>query len=105
MWTTPAQEAPPLKITQVKNSSGAVLLADSAAWSSFTSEIIGNNYLRAPEDPYYYYGPNVHFRHSGFANTAFCDGHVEARNEMYNISVDDPSLGDLSENDALYDLE
>ena len=64
-----------------------------------------NSYLRAPNDPDYYYGPNVHFRHSGFANVVFCDGHAEGTEKKYNESSDDPSLGDLSADDSLYDLE
>ncbi len=97
------QTDPPIKTTQVRNPSGTVLLADSAIWAG-SSGAIGNNYLRAPGDPNYYYGPNVHFRHSTFANAAFCDGHVEARSEMYNVTTPDSSLGDLSEDDSLYDL-
>jgi hypothetical protein len=36
---------------------------------------------------------------------SFCDGHVEATMKKYNESVDNSSLGDLSEDDSLYDLE
>ena len=99
-----SQADAPVKVTQVRNSSGTILLTDSALWSTFTNETIANNYLRAPLDVYYY-GPNVHFRHSGFANVNFCDGHVEARGEKHNVSINDSTLGDLSEDDSLYDLE
>ena len=92
------------KINHILNTSQTVLVCDSAIWSTFTNETIGNNYLRAPGD-LSYFGPNVHFRHSGFANVNFCDGHVEARGEKYNISVNDSTLGDLSVDDSLYDLE
>ena len=92
----------PVKMTRVKNSSRTVLLADSAIWAGST---IGNNYLRAPGNPYYF-GPNVHFRHNGFANVAFCDGHVEAIGEKCNVSANDSSLGDLCPGDStLYDLK
>ena len=100
------QSDSPIKSNKIINSSGTVLLADSAIWA--TTETIGNNYLRSPLDPYritWSLGPLVHFRHSGFANAVFCDGHVEARGKKYNESADDPSLGDLSEDDSLYDLE
>ncbi len=99
------QAVPPIKPNQIINPTGTILLADSAIWSSFSSEIIANSYLRAPGDISYYYGPNVHFRHSGFANADFCDGHVESTEKKYNISVNDSSLGDLSVDDNLYDLE
>lgn len=95
----------PIKSNRIMNSSGTALLADSALWSSFTSEMIANGYLRAPGDPIYYYGPNIHFRHNGFANVVFCDGHVEAIGKKYNVSSNDSSLGDLSLDDSLYDLE
>jgi prepilin-type N-terminal cleavage/methylation domain-containing protein/prepilin-type processing-associated H-X9-DG protein len=94
------------KITNILKTSKTVLVCDSAYFNITTSSIDGNNYLRAPGDPsYLFVGPNVHFRHNGFANAVFCDGHVEARSKMYNLSSDDPSLGDLSEDDSLYDLE
>lgn len=100
VWT--GQADIPSKISRVKKPSETILLTDSAIWSSFTNEVIGNNYLRAPGTTYYY-GPNVHFRHNGFANVAFCDGHVEAIREKHNISSHDSSIADL--NPALYDLQ
>ncbi|MDD3725933.1 MAG: DUF1559 domain-containing protein [Candidatus Ratteibacteria bacterium] len=102
IWT--GQADPPTKLSRIKNPSETVLLVDSAIWSTFTNEIIGNNYLRAPEDPYYF-GPNVHFRHNGFANVAFVDGSVRAINTKYNVSSNDASLADLSGDDEMYDLE
>ena len=92
------------KVTQVRDATRTVIIADSALWSTFTNETIANNYLRAPGDPSYF-GPNVHFRHNGFANVVFCDGHVEATGKKYNVSSNDSSLGDLSVDDSLYDLE
>lgn len=102
VWTFQADT--PVKNSKIKRPSETVLLADSALWSSFTNETIANNYLRAPTDTYYY-GPNVHFRHNGLANVAFCDGHVEAIGTKFNVSSNDSSLADLSEDDSLYDLE
>jgi prepilin-type N-terminal cleavage/methylation domain-containing protein/prepilin-type processing-associated H-X9-DG protein len=104
VWVGEAR--PPAKLSRIKKPSETILLCDSASWSSFTNEIIGNNYLRAPNDPYYsWIGPNVHFRHNGIANVAFCDGHVEGLKTKYNVSNKDSSLGDLSKDDSLYDLE
>jgi len=96
------QADPPTKISRIKNPSATILLADSAIWSSFTNEVIGNNYLIAPSDPYYN-GPTVHFRHNGFANVAFCDGHVEALKDKYNVCSHNSSIADL--NPSLYDLQ
>lgn len=100
VWT--GQRDIPAKISRIKKPSETILLSDSAIWSTYTNEVIGNNYLRAQSDPYYF-GPNVHFRHNGFANVAFCDGHVEADKNKYNISSYDSSLADLKPD--LYDLE
>jgi prepilin-type N-terminal cleavage/methylation domain-containing protein/prepilin-type processing-associated H-X9-DG protein len=94
----------PVKISAIRKPSQTVLLADSAIWSSFTNELISNNYLKAPGCAYYY-GPNVHFRHNGFANVAFCDGHVKSSKEKYNTTTPEPELGDLSEDDSLYNLD
>jgi len=93
------------KFVHILNTPQTILVCDSALWSTFSSETIGNNYLRAPGD-LSYFGPNIHFRHSGFANVAFCDGHVEATNKKCNVSANDDSLGDLCPGDStLYDLE
>lgn len=93
------------KINRVLKPSETVLVCDSAYFNTVAGIVDGNNFLRSPNDPNNYVGPNVHFRHSGFANVNFCDGHVEAIGKKYNVSVNDPSLGDLSSDDSLYDLE
>ncbi|MCX5641874.1 MAG: DUF1559 domain-containing protein, partial [Candidatus Omnitrophica bacterium] len=103
VWDGQAQ--PPVLLTRIRNASGTILLADSAIWTPFTNELIANNVLRAPGDTSYYYGPNVYFRHNGFANAAFCDGHVESIRTKYNESSYDSKLGDLSADDSMYDLE
>jgi len=102
---SPSEGRLPARLGRIKRPSETVLLADSGIWSlPPLHEVIGNNYLRAPHDAYYY-GPNVHFRHNGFANVAFADGSVRAIGKKYNVSSNDSSLGDLSEDDTLYDLE
>ncbi len=102
VWVGQADD--PAKISRIQNPSQTVLLADSAIWSLWTSETIANNFLRAPGDVYYY-GPTVHFRHNGRANVLFCDGHVESIGTKYNTSANDATLGDLSPDASLYDLE
>ncbi|HOJ39391.1 MAG TPA: DUF1559 domain-containing protein [bacterium] len=98
------QQDPPVKISRIVKPSKTVLLADSAIWSSWTNEVIVNSYLRAPGDPSYF-GPNVHFRHNGIANVAYCDGHVEAVRAKYNVSSNDATLADLSSDASAYDLQ
>jgi prepilin-type N-terminal cleavage/methylation domain-containing protein/prepilin-type processing-associated H-X9-DG protein len=96
----------PIGVGEIRNAPGTVLLADSAIWSTFPPpQTIANNYLRAPGDTDHPYGPNVHFRHSRSANAVFCDGHVETMRKIYNPNINDPSLGDLSSDDSLYDLK
>jgi prepilin-type N-terminal cleavage/methylation domain-containing protein/prepilin-type processing-associated H-X9-DG protein len=92
---------PAASLGDVQSPTETVLLADSACW---VSGLAGNNYLRAPNDPYNWVGPNVHFRHNGAANVAYCDGHAKAATKKENVSTNDPSLGDLSADDSLYDL-
>lgn len=95
------------KIDRIRKPSETVLLVDGAIWNIFVTpnQTTGTNYLRAPSDPMHAYGPNVHFRHNGFANVAFCDGHVESIGMKYNVSSYDSNLGDLSIDDSMYDLE
>ncbi|MCM8769151.1 MAG: DUF1559 domain-containing protein [Candidatus Omnitrophica bacterium] len=98
------QQDSPTKVSRIVNPSKTVLLADSAIWSSWTNEVIVNSYLRAPGDPYYF-GPNVHFRHNGLANVAYCDGHVAGVKTKYNVTASDTTLGDLSADASAYDLQ
>ncbi|HRS05602.1 MAG TPA: prepilin-type N-terminal cleavage/methylation domain-containing protein [Candidatus Ratteibacteria bacterium] len=102
VWT--GQTDAPAKISRIQDPSQTVLIADSAIWSTYTSETIANNFLRAPGD-IYYYGPNVHFRHNGIANVLFCDGHVQSIGTKYNTDNNDKTLGDLSKDASLYDLQ
>ncbi len=94
----------------VQQPSDTVLLCDSAYYNTDASYpptgVGGNNYLRSPGDPgYAMCGPNVHFRHNGTANVAYCDGHAKAANRKYNVSGSDASLADLSADDTAYDLQ
>jgi prepilin-type N-terminal cleavage/methylation domain-containing protein/prepilin-type processing-associated H-X9-DG protein len=101
---------PSASLAQVQMPAETVLLADSAVWNAWTTppSMTGNNYLRAPGDPFriaWGIGPNVHFLHNATANVAFCDGHVKALPTRYNVSANDATLGDLSVDDSLYDLQ
>jgi len=95
------------RIVRIKDPSNTVLLADSAYWNSTSGTIDTNSYLRAPSDPVYSawgVGPNIHFRHNGFANVAYLDGHVETVKNRFPADHH-PDLGDLSSDDSVYDLE
>jgi len=100
-WST-GLEAPAASVGDVQAPSETVLLADSACWAG---GLAANNYLRSPGDPYNWVGPNVHFRHNGAANVAYCDGHAKASTKKANVSANDSSLGDLSTDDSAYDLQ
>jgi len=102
IWTS--QSDAPAKISRIQNPSQTVLFADSAIWSTYTSETIANNFIRAPGD-IFYYGPTIHFRHNGRASVLFCDGHAESIATKYNINVNDNSIGDLSSDASFYDLQ
>ena len=99
-----SQPKPSARVNQVKHPPKTAILADSAIWSTYTNELLANNYLYAPLGPGYY-GPQVYFRHNGFANVAFCDGHVDSVRMKYNVSNYDPNLGDISVDTSMYDLE
>ncbi len=97
----------PASLGEVDRPTETVLLCDSAYWSTFgTPALAGCNYLRAPLDgSYSFVGPNVHFRHNGAANVAYCDGHAKAATQKANTSTNDDQLADLSADDSAYDLQ
>ncbi|NLO73792.1 MAG: DUF1559 domain-containing protein [candidate division WS1 bacterium] len=100
-----AYTPPTCMLDRINHPAETVLLADSAAWSSWTSELIQNNILRAPNDPMraaWGTGPNVHFRHNGSANICYTDGHAKAIATKFNVSPNDPLLADLSADDSAY---
>jgi prepilin-type N-terminal cleavage/methylation domain-containing protein/prepilin-type processing-associated H-X9-DG protein len=91
----------PARLSRITKPSETVLLVDSGIWADPGTgyQVCGNNYLRAPSTGW---GSNVHFRHNGFANVAFVDGSVRSLGQKYHVTHE--VLGDLSENDELYDL-
>ena len=90
----------------VKSPSETVLLADSAYWdATVVRGLAGNNFLRAPNDPSNYIGPNAHFRHNDTADVAYADGHAKATPRKFNVSSYDGELADLSADDSAYDLQ
>lgn len=100
------QPKSPAGVTAIRRPAETVLLCDSAYWCTLDGGYVAcNNYLRAPNDPDNYVGPNVHFRHNATANVAYCDGHAKAAPQKFNVSLDDDSLADLSADDSAYDLD
>jgi len=106
----PGEGKSPAALTDVKRSAETVLLCDSAYWDSETffsayTGISQNNYLRSPNDPWNFVGPNVHFRHKDTANVGYCDGHAKATDQKYTVSTYINELAYLSADDSAYDLE
>jgi len=97
---------PPKKITNVNVPAETVLVSDAAMWSTWTNNIIGTNYLRAPSDLVWGSHPQTsHFRHNETCNVAFVDGHVDVLKQGYNPNTSAPLCADLSSDDSLYDLD
>ncbi len=109
---SPDEGLTPAALGEIAHPCETVMLCDSAYWNvpfgGGDPSVAATNYLRAPGDPFrvmYGIGPNVHFRHNGTANVAYCDGHAKAAGQKFNVSPNDGSLADLSEDDSAYDLE
>jgi len=63
----------------------------------------GENYLRAPSDRHDLFSAGlVDFRHNGWANIAYADGHVHAARDDYPYSTLYPEYGALSNDDSAY---
>ena len=104
------EDKPSARVIQLEHPTETVMFADSAFWMS-PGIASGNNYLRSPNDPYvvlHWPGtrfPNVHYRHAGQANIAWCDGHVSGREEKHLPHPSAPTIAHLSPDDSLYDLQ
>lgn len=93
----------PAALASIQSPSETVLVCDSGYY--YSGSVAGCNYLRAPGDAVYgWIGPNVHYRHNGVADVAYCDGHVKAASRKYNVASGKPECGDLSSDDSAYDL-
>jgi prepilin-type N-terminal cleavage/methylation domain-containing protein/prepilin-type processing-associated H-X9-DG protein len=69
----------PVKVQHVQSTSATIAFADSAGtwidpWPTGVPVLIEVPLIEPPSGQY----PSVHFRHTGIANIAFLDGHVEA---------------------------
>jgi prepilin-type processing-associated H-X9-DG protein/prepilin-type N-terminal cleavage/methylation domain-containing protein len=101
----------PANIGQVENPANCVLFGD-AEWEGGA-----NKFMRAPYGDIPGYGDGDSsvraagtqgFRHLGFANVVFCDGHVEALNEICTDTDGSGTIaegtGFISSDNSLYDL-
>ena len=96
----------PASLGAVNKPSETIAFADAA--SNSENQIYASQTLYPPSFAWSGYGfGKVHFRHGGdMANIAFADGHVKSyRNPNFNLDPSFKSLGTLSEDDSLYDLE
>ncbi len=98
----------PAKDNQIKRPSQTIMLADCAF---FSAGIIEYSFVTAPQ--WVVFGvdsaPSIHFRHTGQANVAWCDGHVT--NEPMGFARDEDQqearigyVGEWDDN-RLYDRE
>jgi len=92
----------PVKLTQVESAGLTICMADSAR--DYNGVLEENWYLDPPEwfgttNPFNF----VHFRHNGFANVLFCDGHVEAMRP--GIGPNENDLGHIGHDNSWYDLD
>lgn len=87
-WKSPNWSSPlyySKRITDLPSTSATFMFSDAAliaAWSSPPTAqeayAIAAPYTTLAGGP----SPTTHFRHTGMANVAFCDGHVELRSEV-----------------------
>lgn len=91
---------PACLLSQIARPTQTVVLADAGWGSPVSSEA----YLRAPSDSLFIAG-KVHFRHQGWANVAYADGHVRATNKIFRYDEAEPECGALSDDDSAYDLK
>lgn len=87
-------------LTEAQDPAGTAVFADAGyGWP-----VKGQNYLRAPSDPFYGIG-TVHFRHFGGANVAYVDGHAKRAKTRYLANPAEPETGALSSDDSAYSLQ
>lgn len=91
---------PEASLSQVQRPAQIVVFADGG----YGNPVKGQNYLRAPSDPFFAQG-KVHFRHLGAANVACVDGHAKAQNVAFLTDSSEPETGALSKDDSAYSLD
>jgi prepilin-type N-terminal cleavage/methylation domain-containing protein/prepilin-type processing-associated H-X9-DG protein len=97
----------PARDAEIVDPSNTLMFADSAAQGS--SGRMRENWPLDP--PSYNYNPPapykpqgvVHFRHAGWANVLYCDGHVSSQKPLKLSGEGDGQLGWLYSDDRMYD--
>lgn len=93
------RSVPPCILGEIVRPSRTAVFADGG----FGNPVCSEAYLRAPNDPLFVAG-KVHFRHNGFANVAYADGHVRGTNRKYHYSPDtEPECASLE--DSAYEIK
>ncbi len=97
----------PAKLSQIKSPSETLLFGDCACWSSFSSCTGAANTIYPPSvlTGGGWQTATVHFRHNGFANILWADGHVSSVSVKHHINANDSNLACISEDESAYDLE
>ncbi|MGC8861297.1 MAG: hypothetical protein ACP5R5_00830 [Armatimonadota bacterium] len=90
----------PCLVSEIARPARKVVFADGG----FGNPVSAQNFLRAPSDPLFAAG-KVHFRHNGFADVAWADGHVASTNRKYRFDPKEPECGALSPDDSAYELK
>ena len=55
--------------------------------SQTVSRVTENDFVQGPDDTELFAAPGTHFRHTGLANVAFLDGHVESVRGPANVPL------------------
>ncbi len=112
----------PARESQINTPAETVMFAETASLNC-DKQLVEYSFCEAPQ--YEYWGmlaaPTTHFRHGGFCNVAFCDGHSRGVRMVYTHTTDGcpwdkpeserltkedyqrANLGFLSEDNSLYD--
>ena len=93
-----------VSVSNRRGTSATIAFADSAnvPFGAPFDKLQENWYLSSPSQGF----PNVHFRHTGIANVAFADGHVESRTPTINgaPSWENPLATELRKKEQVWDI-
>jgi prepilin-type N-terminal cleavage/methylation domain-containing protein/prepilin-type processing-associated H-X9-DG protein len=100
-YPNPPYRSTPCAAAEIVAPTRTVLFAEGG----YSSPVKSQNYLRPPRDLQFGRLGTVHFRHGGFANVVYADGHVRATARKYLVTTKAPEVGFLSDDDSAYDLK
>ncbi len=97
----PTGNDPACTLAQIVQPSQTAVFAD--AGYSVGGSPQPENFLRAPSETMTYLNAgNLDYRHSGVANAAYADGHVQAEHDRHPFDPTVPEFGWLSADDSAY---